>query len=99
MRCPVRCCAFLLLLPILPGGPALAQRPDFRIAANALADPSPPGGLLAAASIGERIRFGIGRFGVAERPRPRSHVEPVPSPTDLRSCHRGSAALGFSLSF
>jgi len=101
MPCSARCCALLLLLP---AAPALAQadRPiaresNFRI--PALADRPEAEGFAAAATIGERIRFGVGRFGVAERPRPRSHIEPVPRPTDLRRRHRGSAALGFSFSF
>ena len=101
MPCTLRCCAFLLLLP---AAPALAQpdRPiareaDFRI--PAIADRPAGESFAATATIGGRLRFGIGRFGVAERPRPRSHIEPVPLPTDLRDRHRGSAALGFSFSF
>jgi hypothetical protein len=93
----------VLLLPLL-ASPALAQddrppgrEPDFRM--PALADRPAAEGFAAAAIVGDRIRFGVGRFGVAERPRPRSHIEPVPSPTDLRRRHRGSAAIGFSFSF
>jgi hypothetical protein len=94
MPCLARCCA--LLLPLL-ASPALAQA-DHRL--RPLADESRrPEALIAAARIGERVQFGLGRFGVADRPRLRSHVEPVPPPTDVRRRHRGNPAIGFSLSF
>jgi hypothetical protein len=107
MPCSARCCAFLL--PLL-ASPALAQadrpiareqRPpaDFRISASDFADRSQDNGLIAAASLGERVRFGVGRFGVADRPRARTHLEPEPRPTDVRRHHRGAAAIGFSFSF
>jgi len=101
MPCSARCCAFLL--PLL-ASPALAQAeprspPDFRISASELVDRSPRDGLLAGASLGERVRFGVGRFGVADRPRARTHLEPEPRPTDVRRHHRGNAAIGFSFSF
>jgi len=96
-----RCCALLLSLM---AGPALAQAepravPDYRISAIEPADRWPRDGLIAGASIGERVRFGVGRFGVADRPRPRTHLEPEPRPTDVRRHHRGTAAIGFSFSF
>jgi len=91
MPCLARCC--LLLLAML-ASPAAAQADRLR----PLPDNRPPERLIAA-RLGERIQFGLGRFGVAERPRLRSHVEPVPRPTDLRRQHRGSAAVGFHLSF
>lgn len=101
MPCSARCCVLLLLLPAAPAlaqaDRAIAREPDFRI--PALAARPAAEGFAAAAAVGDRIRFGVGRFGVAERPRPRSHIEPVPPPTDLRRHHRGSAAIGFSFSF
>jgi hypothetical protein len=108
MPCSARCCC-ALLLPLL-ASPALAQAdrpivreqrfaPNFRISAIDFPDRFQDNGLLAGASVGDRIRFGVGRFGVAERPRARTHLEPEPRPTDVRRHHRGSTAIGFSFSF
>ena len=94
MPCSARYCA--LLLPLLAS--TAAAQADHRL--RPLPDEGPrPEVLIAAGRIGERIQFGVGRFGVVERPRLRSHVEPVPAPTDVRRRHRGTAAIGFSFSF
>jgi hypothetical protein len=92
MTCLARYCLFLLAMP---ASAAAAQAERLR----PLPDHDRPPQRLIAATIGERIQFGLGRFGVAERPRLRSHVEPVPQPTDVRRLHRGTAAIGFSFSF
>ena len=56
-------------------------------------------GLIAAMPIDDNIQIGLGRFRVAEPPRPRTHMEPERAPTDLRRRERGVAAVGMSLRF
>ena len=56
-------------------------------------------GLIAALPIDDNVQIGLGRFKVAEPPRPRTHMEPERAPTDLRRRERGVAAIGLSLRF
>ncbi len=56
-------------------------------------------GLIAAFQVDEDIHVGIGRFRVAEPPKPRTNMEAERAPTDLRRRERGVAAIGMSLRF
>ena len=75
--------------------------PSFTAPAGDYRQTGAPGrnGLIAAFPIDDNLHIGLGRFKVAEPPRPRTHMEPERAPTDLRRRERGVAAVGVSLRF
>ena len=81
--------------------PSARVLPNFSAPAGDFRQPGTPrrNGLIAAFPIDENLQIGLGRFRVAEPPRPRTHMEPERAPTDLRRRERGVAAIGMSLRF
>ena len=91
---------------IIAGDPApaqssrLAPAPDFRTPRIDLREAPGPSrnGLIAALPVRENVTLGIGRFQ-STAPRPRTHLEAEPQPTEMRRRGRGIAALGVSVRF
>lgn len=77
-----------------------APPPDFRLSRIDLREAPGPGasGLIAALPVRDNVTLGIGRFQ-STAPRPRTHLEAEPQPTELRRRSRGIAAVGVSVRF
>jgi len=94
---------------ILSAGAAGAQRSDAgedsAVAAGPdriqprIATPTRRSGMLGVVPIAANIELGIGRYGVQEIARPRTHVEAERYPTDVRRRDRGIAGVGLKLRF
>jgi len=112
MPSSIRCCAALLFLL---AGPAIAQadsvipRPTLLRAVARERAPPPVwfrtgdgparSGLLAAMDIGDGMQLGVGRFGMLDLARARTHLEAEPRPTDVRGRESSIAAVRLSFSF
>lgn len=81
--------------------PAAVGLPDFRMPRGDYRRPPGPvrNGLIGALPLGRNLQLAIGRFIVAELPRPRTHMEADRRPADVRPRDRGVAAVGLSLRF
>ena len=112
VRC---CAALLSLLasPAVAQADSVMPRPGLPRALAPERGPAPPrpwagelrpggparNGLIAAMNFGDGMQLGVGRFGMLDLARTRTHLEAEPRPTDVRGRESSIAAVRLSFSF